>query len=125
VFLADVARRCALPSAGRLLDLGCGPGTLTLALAGEVAEAIGVDPEPDMLVEAARQASLAGVRNVRWIEARAEDLPPDVGRFHLVTMGRSFHWMDRGRVLEIVADVVAPTGGLVLVNDTFYASRGA
>lgn len=117
VFLADVARRCPLPAAGRLLDLGCGPGTLTLALAGHVGEAIGVDPEPDMLAEAARQASLAGVRNVRWIEARAEDLPPDLGRFHLVTMGRSFHWMDRDQVLETVADILTPTGGLVLVND--------
>ncbi len=117
MFLADVARRCPLPAAGRLLDLGCGPGTLTLALAGHVGEAIGVDPEPDMLAEAARQASLAGVRNVRWIEARAEDLPPDLGRFHLVTMGRSFHWMDRDQVLETVADILTPTGGLVLVND--------
>lgn len=115
-FLTEVARRFSLPG-GRLLDLGCGPGTLTIALAGRVREAVGVDPEPDMLAEATQQASLAGIRNIRWVEARAENLPPDLGRFQLVTMGRSFHWMDRDQVLATLAEMITPTGGLVIVND--------
>jgi 2-polyprenyl-3-methyl-5-hydroxy-6-metoxy-1,4-benzoquinol methylase len=116
-FLAEVTRRFSLPGTGRLLDLGCGPGILTIALAGLVRDAVGVDPEAEMLVEAAQRANLAGVRNVRWIEARAEQLTRELGRFHLVTMGRSFHWMDRHRVLATLAGMVAPTGGLVIVND--------
>ncbi len=72
MFLAEVTRRFSLPGTGRLLDLGCGPGTLTLALADQVGQAVGVDPEPDMLAEATQQASLAGIRNIRWVEARAE-----------------------------------------------------
>jgi ubiquinone/menaquinone biosynthesis C-methylase UbiE len=117
-FLTEVARRFSLPGTGRLLDLGCGPGTLTIGLAGQVREAVGVDPEPDMLAEAARQASLAGIRNIRWVEARAENLPPDLGRFQHVTMGRSFHWMDRDQVLATLAEMVAPSGELVIVNDS-------
>jgi cyclopropane fatty-acyl-phospholipid synthase-like methyltransferase len=45
-----------LDGTGRLLDVGCGPGSLTLLLAPHVAEAIGVDPDADMLTEAARLA---------------------------------------------------------------------
>ncbi|WP_353615266.1 MULTISPECIES: class I SAM-dependent methyltransferase [unclassified Mycobacterium] len=45
-----------LDGAGRLLDLGCGTGQLALPLAGHVTEAVGVDPEADMLTEATRQA---------------------------------------------------------------------
>ncbi|THJ50825.1 class I SAM-dependent methyltransferase [Candidatus Frankia alpina] len=116
-FLADVARRFSLPGTGRLLDLGCGPGTLTLALAARMREVIGVDPEPEMLAEAAQQADRAGVRNVRWVAAAAENLPSDLGRFQLVTMGRSFHWMDRDQVLATVAGMVTPTGGFVIVSD--------
>ncbi|ADP80644.1 class I SAM-dependent methyltransferase [Pseudofrankia inefficax] len=117
-FLAEIGQRLSLSGAGRLLDLGCGPGTLALALAGQVGEVIGVDPEPDMLAEAARQTDLAGIQNVRWVKAHAEDLAPDLGVFQLVTMGRSFHWMRQDRVLESLAEMVAPAGGLAIVNDS-------
>lgn len=43
----------ALDGAGRLLDVGWGPGSLTLLLAPHFAEAVGVDPDTDMLAEAA------------------------------------------------------------------------
>ncbi|MFF8476396.1 class I SAM-dependent methyltransferase [Streptomyces sp. NPDC015414] len=32
---------------GRLLDVGCGPGTLALPLSHLFAEVVGVDPDPD------------------------------------------------------------------------------
>jgi len=38
----------ALDGRGRLLDVGCGPGSLTLLLAPLFGEAIGVDADPDM-----------------------------------------------------------------------------
>ncbi|MGW5384901.1 class I SAM-dependent methyltransferase [Nocardia sp. NPDC003963] len=50
----DLIRRFRLDGTGRLLDLGCGTGQLTLPLAAHFAEAVGVDPEPEMLAEAAR-----------------------------------------------------------------------
>jgi len=34
---------------GRLLDVGCGPGSLTLLLAPLFDQAVGLDPDPDML----------------------------------------------------------------------------
>ncbi len=115
--LVEIERRFALDRTGRLLDLGCGPGTLTIALAGSVLEAVGVDPEPEMLEEAARQARAAGVGNVTWMAGRAEDLPHGLGQFDLVTMGRSFHWTARERVLAALDPMVAQDGGLVIVND--------
>ncbi|MFI7635941.1 class I SAM-dependent methyltransferase [Nonomuraea sp. NPDC049400] len=68
-FFDDLVRRFGLDGSGRLLDLGCGTGQLTIPLAGHVAEAVGVDPEPDMLAEAAQQALAAGVGNVTWARA--------------------------------------------------------
>ncbi|WP_437302228.1 class I SAM-dependent methyltransferase [Sorangium sp. So ce388] len=38
---------------GRLLDVGCGPGTITIELADRFEEAIGLDPDEDMLTAAA------------------------------------------------------------------------
>ncbi|GAA3221470.1 class I SAM-dependent methyltransferase [Nonomuraea helvata] len=117
VFFDDLVRRFGLDGSGRLLDLGCGTGQLAIPLAGHVAEAVGVDPEPDMLAEAARQALAGEVGNVTWVRASSADLPDTLGRFRLVTMGRSFHWMDREQVLGALAGMVEDGGGVVIAND--------
>ena len=51
--LDDLVQEFHLDGTGRLLDFGCGTGQLTLPLAEHVAEAVGMDREPEMLAEAA------------------------------------------------------------------------
>ncbi|MBG0562396.1 class I SAM-dependent methyltransferase [Actinoplanes aureus] len=107
--LVDALREeLGLDGTGRLLDVGCGPGSLTLLLAPLFAEAIGVDPDPDMLTEASRRP---GAANVRWHRARAEDLPAGLGVFRVVTFAQSFHWMDQPLVAARVRDHMLEPGG--------------
>lgn len=117
-FLDDLVQRLGLHGPGRLLDLGCGTGQLALPLAAHVTEAVGMDPEPDMLAEANRQAQQQAVTNVRWIQGDSADLPGDLGHFTLITMGRSFHWMDREQVLIALDEIVDDEGSLVIANDS-------
>jgi SAM-dependent methyltransferase len=117
-FFDSIVAQFRLDGTGRLLDLGCGTGQLMLPLAEHVAEAVGMDPEPEMLTEAARQAQAACVTNVTWAQGGSEDLPGNVGRFRLVTMGRSFHWMNREQVLTVLASMIDDDGGLVIANDS-------
>ncbi|HVX44532.1 MAG TPA: methyltransferase domain-containing protein, partial [Mycobacteriales bacterium] len=42
---------------GRLLDVGCGPGSVALRAAGDVGDVVGVDADPDMILEARRLAA--------------------------------------------------------------------
>jgi ubiquinone/menaquinone biosynthesis C-methylase UbiE len=100
----------------RVLDLGCGPGTVAIALSGAVAEVVAVDPEERMLAQGERLARARGARNIRWVHARAEDFQLEGGRFKAVTMGQSFHWMDRDAVLGRLADFIEDEGGLALIN---------
>ena len=80
-FKAGVAEEAAVRPGERVLDLGCGTGTLLAELARSQpqAELTGVDPDPAMLERAARR--LAGTpRSVRLLCAGAQHLPlPDDG----------------------------------------------
>ena len=64
--------------------------------------------------EAAARA--AGV-TVRPSRGSSDDLTPGMGPFKLVTMGRSFHWMDRAATLAMLDQIVAPGGGVALFHD--------
>jgi SAM-dependent methyltransferase len=112
-----LAAELGLDGTGRLLDVGCGPGVLALALAGRFAEVVGLDPDAEMLAEGARRAAAARIANIRWVQALAEDIPTlDLGQFRLVSFGQSFHWTDRERVAEAVYDLLEPGGALALIG---------
>jgi len=58
--LADaLAEHLHLDGRGRLLDVGCGPGTVALFFAHLFEGVIGVDPDPGMLAEAQRAGTAA------------------------------------------------------------------
>ncbi|TWP36660.1 class I SAM-dependent methyltransferase [Leekyejoonella antrihumi] len=109
-----------LDGRGRLLDIGCGPGSLTLPLASHVGHAVGVDADRQMLAEGERQARRASVVNVEWIHRRAEDLSGELGRFNVATMAQSFHWMDRDRVAGLFHGLLVSGGVVAFVHATTH-----
>ena len=70
-----LTRELGLDRSGRMLDGGCGPGILTVRLAPLFEEAVGLDPDADMLAAGAGAAEDAGVTNIHWVQALAEELP--------------------------------------------------
>jgi SAM-dependent methyltransferase len=119
--LADAfARNLALDGRGRLLDAGCGPGTVTLRLAPLFEAVVGLDPDPEMLACASRAAAERGIANATWVRERAEALPAGLGSFRVVTFAASFHWMDRPRVASAVATMLGPGGAVVQVDAPAY-----
>jgi SAM-dependent methyltransferase len=113
-----------LDGRGRLLDVGCGPGTVTLRLAHLFEEVVGLDADAGMIREARRLASERGVMNARWVENRAEDLPAGLGTFRAVTFAASFHWMDRPLVAATVREMLEPDGVVVHVDNRHQDSLG-
>ncbi|MBO0781864.1 MAG: class I SAM-dependent methyltransferase [Ktedonobacteraceae bacterium] len=108
-----------LDGRGRLLDVGCGPGILTIRLAHLFEEAVGLDPDPEMIAEGRRAAQEQGITNITWVQAQAEDLPGAApGPYRVVTFGQSFWWTDEVRVAEAVYDMLEPGGALVLIVHT-------
>jgi ubiquinone/menaquinone biosynthesis C-methylase UbiE len=125
-FFIHITERFHLDETGRLLDLGCGTGQLAIPLAKRFEQVIGMDPEPEMLAEAKVQARKAGVTTITWIEggsADLEDMKAQPGTFRLVTMGSSFHWMDRDAILQTLAKLIVPSGGIVIVWTEFLWNK--
>jgi len=112
--IANIVSHFGLDGTGRLLDLGCGPGTLTFPLAPYFEHVIAADPDAGMIAEAKRIAEERGVYNIAFEVRRAEDLTPDMRPFRLVTCGSSFHWMDRDVVLSRARHLLEPGGGIAL-----------
>jgi SAM-dependent methyltransferase len=100
----------------RLLDLGCGPGTLTLLLAALFDEVLAVDADAEMVRVARGEAQRLGVSNVDWRVAAAEDLDLPDRSVDAVTLAQSFHWMDRPVVAANVRRWLVPGGWCVHVG---------
>jgi SAM-dependent methyltransferase len=116
LLIRHVALLCGLEPSHRVLDLGCGPGPLAIAFAPYAGEVVAIDPEPEMLRLAAEEAARAGAA-IRVIAGSSADLGPHLGRFRLVVMGRSFHWMDRADTLARLDAMIDREGAVVLFGD--------
>jgi ubiquinone/menaquinone biosynthesis C-methylase UbiE len=91
----------------RVLDVGCGTGTLAAELAERHAAKVwGVDRSPEML-EVARSRVPAGVGLKR---GTAEELPFREGWFERAVVRLALHLVDRPRALAEIRRVLGPDG---------------
>jgi SAM-dependent methyltransferase len=113
--LPDVAAR--LDAGGTVLDVGCGYGAPTLAIARQhsAARVVGVDYH-DASVMAARQAAAhAQIDNAHFEVASALDLPDAPAGYDLITYFDSLHDLGDPRgALVRARRTVAPTGAVLL-----------
>jgi len=120
-FFREMARRQGLKGSERLIDIGCGPGSLAIGFAPFVRSCIGVDVETEMLAAARVEAARAGV-HIDLIQARIEDLPGDIGEFEAVTIGRALHWFDRDEALAVLDRIVAPNGWIAICGTKAFGA---
>lgn len=84
-----------------LLDLGCGPGIVTAAMASDVREVVAYDLTPEMLDKARKRCEEADLKNVRFELGRAERLPFEEESFdRVVTRLTIHHFLDPRRVMD-------------------------
>jgi ubiquinone/menaquinone biosynthesis C-methylase UbiE len=113
--LRERVRRLLAPFSGNevALDAGCGTGSLTFALAGFVAEAVGADTNAEYL-EAGRAAA---PENVRFVEGDVMALPFGYAEFDLVCCHRVLHHVRRPELAVAELARVTRPGGRVCVAD--------
>ena len=119
VLIRFLVQRFGLDGAGTLLDLGSGTGQLTCRFSDWFEKMIGLDNQPEMVDEAVRTSKERRISNVEWLHGKAEDFlrKNNDQDLRLVTMAKSFHWMERDQVLELLFPAVVPGGGVAIIDD--------
>lgn len=106
----------------RVLDCGCGPGSITLGLAAAVApaETIGVDRSARAIELANTLAKESGVANATFREADVHALPFESEAFDAVfTHALLQHLPDPQRAVDEMVRVLKP-GGVIALADFDY-----
>lgn len=107
-------------SGGKYLDIGCGTGNYTIALAGSGLTFFGVDPSQRMMDEAK-----AGESSVQWKQGSAESIPFGNrffdGAIATLTM---HHWTGMEAAFAELVRVMKPQARLVVFTSTPDQMKG-
>jgi ubiquinone/menaquinone biosynthesis C-methylase UbiE len=139
--LVRIAEMAAATHPARAIDLGCGGGHVTYAIAPHAGETVACDLSTDMLAAVADTAAKRGFPSVRTVQTSVEKLPFEDASFDMLGCRFSaHHWQDVDaglregrRVLKpgapaVFVDVVAPASplldthlqGVELLRDTSH-----
>jgi ubiquinone/menaquinone biosynthesis C-methylase UbiE len=113
--LVDQACQVAgIGSGDPVLEVGCGSGQLTRALAARGLRVTALEPGTSLIALARR--NLEGAGAVEFVNAQFEDALLPREQFRAVFSASAFHWVDPEVGWQKAADVLVPGGTLALVS---------
>jgi SAM-dependent methyltransferase len=110
-----------------VLDVGCGPGTLTLEIARRVlpGRVVGLDLDPQLLTVARQAGPPGGLPNLRFLEGDIRDAGW-ADEFDLVSATRVLQWIPRAEdAVTSMAEALRPGGRLIALDYDHLASSWA
>jgi SAM-dependent methyltransferase len=115
--LEALAALVAGKSEARVLDLGCGGGHVSFAVAKHVREVVAYDLSADMLTVVAKAAGERGLSNLSTQQGVAEKLPfADASFDYVFSRYSAHHWRDLDLGLREAARVLKPGGTAAFVD---------
>jgi len=125
-----IVRHLDLQPGMKVLDVGCGPGRITIPVAeavGPNGEVVAIDIQPGMLRRAQQKAQVANISNIRFLQVGASEAKLEQSRYDralLVTVIGEIP--DQLSALKMIFDVLKVKGILSITEimlDPHYQSR--
>lgn len=115
--LAQLSALAAASPGAAVLDLGCGGGHATYAVAPTARSVTALDLSQEMLDAVAAEAAKRGLTNVKTRQGSVQELPFADGSFDLVvTRFSAHHWLDVPGALREARRVLPSEGRLVVID---------
>ena len=108
-FLDFMFERLGDPAGKRVLEVGCGSGSISTYLALCGADAVGIDVSEGMLGLARRRARVNDVR-VELIGMPVEDLDHPDGSYDAIVANQVLHHLDLARAMPNIARLIGRSG---------------
>jgi len=111
--IAQVVAAAGLTASSRVLELGCGPGTATAALAPLGCSLLALEPNPAFCALANQRCR--SFSNVTVEPLAFETWPLQAAAFDAVLAASSFHWIEPAVACTKAAAALRPGGALILL----------
>ena len=124
--VATVIAEANAGSEERAVDLGCGSGQVTLALAGKVASVLAIDVSQKMIDLLLDNAQATGATNIEGRAVPIEQLDFDPASIDLVVSNYAFHHLrdaDKPKVVQHIFTWLRP-GGRFVLGDMMFGRGG-
>ena len=108
----DVLSYAELKPKDEILEVGCGAGQATKGFASRGFPTLAIDPGPKLLAGA--RESLAGFKNVEFLQSTFEALPASQRKFRLIIAAQSWHWVSPEVRFVKAAASLSPNGSLAV-----------
>ncbi len=117
----DVVRLTGIDAGSRVLEIGCGSGQLSLALAKQGVNLVAVELGPNLAAIAKRK--LSEYPKAEVVVSAFEKWPLPVEPFDLVISATAFHWPDPNVRVAKSAEALRPGGYLAIVETRWGVDR--